>query len=160
MKKLLPVALAVLVVLSACSTAPPKAPALALDRPASRLRADTDLERRWLSICQEVEDRPYRSGGTDRKGFDCSGLVRYAYHRYDGRTLPRTTRDLYRTGRPVEKLKTGDLLFYGAPNHRPTHVGIYLWESWFLHAAQDGVRLSSVSEQYYRERFLGARRLP
>ena len=82
------------------------------------------------------------------------------YRHFDGRALPRTTRDLFRSGQPVDKVKTGDLIFYGTPDHRPTHVGIYLWQSWFLHAARDGVTLSSTREPYYRERYLGARRLP
>lgn len=146
--------------LLACSSAQPKSPAGAEAGSARILHADTDLKRRWLHIYEEVQGRPYRKGGVDRKGFDCSGLVRYAYRSYDGRTVPRTTRDLYRVAQPVDQLRTGDLVFYGQPDQSPTHVGIYLWESWFLHAAREGVTLSSTRERYYKHRFLGARRLP
>jgi len=146
--------------LLACSTAPPKSRAGTVGSASPRLQADNDVERRWLGICEEVQGRPYRKGGVDRNGFDCSGLVQYAYRRYDGRALPRTTRDLYRAGKPVDKVKTGDLLFYGTPEGRPTHVGIYFWANWFLHAGNDGVTLSSTRERYYADRYLGARRLP
>lgn len=141
-----------------CATAPPRYAVGPPERHTSRLSAQSDTHRHWLSVCREVEGRPYRAGGTDPEGFDCSGLVRYAYRRFDGRTLPRTTRDLFRTGQPVERVRAGDLLFYGAHSRPPTHVGIYLWDGWFLHAARSGVTLSSTREPYYAKRYLGARR--
>jgi hypothetical protein len=150
--------LAISLTLGACSSAPPRQPAGVEGARSPRLEADSDLQRRWLEIYRQVCGRPYRPGGRDRQGFDCSGLVQYAYELYDGRSLPRTTGALYGAGRPVERARTGDLLFYGKSS-RPSHVGIYLWDSWFLHAARDGVILSSTRERYYADRFLGVRRL-
>jgi cell wall-associated NlpC family hydrolase len=125
--------------------------------------ASSDLEKRWQSVYEEVLGLPYRAGGVDRKGFDCSGLVQFAYRRFDGRRLPRTAQDQYRTGRSVkrDKTSTGDLLFYRTEGKHPSHVGIYLWDGWFLHATpREGVTLTPVNDRYYAERYLGARRLP
>lgn len=148
-----------LALLLSCSAAPPRTPPGAGSEAAPRLKAGNESQRRWLDIYSTVQGRPYRAGGTDKKGFDCSGLVQYAYRHFDGRTLPRTTRDLYRAGSPVKRMQSGDLVFYGT-RKRPTHVGIYLWNDWFLHAGSEGVTLSSTREHYYAARFLGARRLP
>ena len=106
---------------------------------------------------------PYRAGGVNPKGFDCSGLVQFAYRRFDGRRLPRTAQDQYRAGRSVkrDRMSTGDLLFYRTEGKHPSHVGIYLWDGWFLHATpREGVTLTPVNDRYYAERYLGARRLP
>ena len=150
-----------------CSLAPPRSnPAHTSGAPApdrTRMtKPGTDLQRRWQAVYQELLGVPYRFGGRTRDGFDCSGLVQYAYRRFDGRTLPRTTEDLYRFGDQVGALglACGDLVFYQTSGRTPGHVGIYLWDGWFLHSAYgDGVTLTRLDDPYYERRFLGARRL-
>lgn len=158
MRRVLGAAVWACVLILGCSSAPPRTPA-GVEQQSPPLKAANDTQKRWLEIYNSVAGRPYQSGGTSRKGFDCSGLVQYAYRNFDGRALPRTTRDLFRLGESVDRMRPGDLVFYGAKN-KPTHVGIYFWNHWFLHAAREGVILSSTHERYYAERFLGARRLP
>jgi cell wall-associated NlpC family hydrolase len=122
----------------------------------------SDVQKRWQSVYEDVIGLPYRLGGKARKGFDCSGLVQYVYEKYDGRRLPRTTGDLFHCGVAVKQgsLSAGDLVFYRTRGKGPSHVGIYLWSGWFLHAANgEGVTLTRLDDPYYEARFLGARRL-
>jgi cell wall-associated NlpC family hydrolase len=130
-------------------------------------QADTSVSQevamRWQAVYGDLLGIPYRFGGTTRGGFDCSGLVLYAYDAYDGRHVPRTVQSLYDQSAPVGdgQLATGDLLFYSTDGRGPSHVGIYLWGDTFLHASTSlGVTLTSVYDAYYARRHLGARRLP
>jgi cell wall-associated NlpC family hydrolase len=118
--------------------------------------------RRLREICTELTGTRYRYGGADGRGFDCSGLVGHVYREYNGMKLPRTVRELFRIGRPVadDRFDIGDLLFYNTDGRGPSHVGIYLGNSTFLHASSsDGVVVSDVDEGYYARRYLGARRI-
>jgi hypothetical protein len=118
--------------------------------------------KRFREIADEVLGTRYRLGGQGNSGFDCSGLVGHVYHEYNGMKLPRTVRELFRIGEPVEhqRFQTGDLLFYKTDGRGPSHVGIYLWNSTFLHAStSQGVVVTDIHDTYYARRYLGARRL-
>lgn len=120
------------------------------------------LIKQWAKVYQDLLGTRYVYGGSSRKGFDCSGLVQYAYQGFDGRQLPRTVRSMFDMGIAVsrENLKTGDLVFYNTGGRKPSHVGIYLNNHQFLHASiSGGVELSSMDESYYARRYAGARRL-
>jgi cell wall-associated NlpC family hydrolase len=107
---------------------------------------------------------PYRwGGGTPGEGFDCSGLVGHVYAQVGGLTLPRRSVEMSRVGHALERLDLapGDLVFFntqGAPN---SHVGIYVGEGRFVHAAsaRSGILLSRLDAPYWRSRYDGARRL-
>jgi cell wall-associated NlpC family hydrolase len=116
----------------------------------------------WRQVYAGLLGAPYRYGGTTPRGFDCSGLVGYAYRAFDGRRLPRTVAALFAYGRPVKTrdLRVGDLVFYTVHGRAPSHVGIYLGGERFLHASRKiGVTVSHLDEAYYARRFVGARRL-
>ena len=104
----------------------------------------------------------YRWGGQSSKtGFDCSGLTMVVY-RLNGLDLPRSSRQQWKSGRPVypDKLSTGDLVFFATNGDgRVSHVGIYMGNNNFLHAPGSGrkIRISSMSNKYYKSRYLGAR---
>ncbi|TGE37069.1 peptidoglycan endopeptidase [Desulfosporosinus fructosivorans] len=102
---------------------------------------------------------PYVYGGTSRSGFDCSGYTQYVY-KGSGISLPRTSSSQYKVGSSVKKaqLQEGDLVFFATNNSGPSHVGIYIGGESFIHASNSGVRTSSLSEGYYADRYLGARR--
>lgn len=107
---------------------------------------------------------PYRSGGlSPRSGFDCSGLVVYAYREGAGVSLPRDTYDLSHVGEPVAPgaLKPGDLVFYNTQRRAYSHVGIYLGEDRFIHAPSSGgaVRVENLRASYWMHRYSGARRV-
>lgn len=111
--------------------------------------------RTWLQV-------PYRYGGMDRNGIDCSGLTVQIYRQAFAVELPRTARQQMQGGRFVRQpwLQAGDLLFFG--DLRQTfqdHVGIYLGNNRFIHATvNEGVVVSDLTSAYYRERLLTVRR--
>ena len=106
---------------------------------------------------------PYRWGGmSERRGADCSGLVKmiFAKQHID---LPRTSRAQIQTGEdvPVDRLETGDLVFFSSDGQTPTHVGVYMGNHQFLHAEKRAGRviITDLSQPWYAKRFLGARRI-
>jgi len=98
-----------------------------------------------LTSALAVRGVPYVWGGESPKGFDCSGLVQWAY-RKAGIQLPRTSQQQSRVGEPVSpsNLRAGDLVFFYNPVH---HVAIYLGNGMVLQAPQTGdvVKISSLS---------------
>ena len=111
---------------------------------------------------------PYEWGGTAENGFDCSGLIQYAYARH-GIRLPRTSRDQARSGSlvtpVVEALQPGDILLFSAePGGGVTHVGMYVGEQTFIHSSNTGVKLSRLEPHdpdgaWWVSRLVGARRI-
>jgi len=103
---------------------------------------------------------PYVYGGTTVRGFDCSGLVQYAYARA-GTGIPRTTADQWRQLTPVSgsSLRVGDLLFFRIEG-KISHVGLYIGEQRFVHAPSTGkqVSMARLDSDYYRRAFVRAAR--
>ena len=105
---------------------------------------------------------PYRWGGeSPRTGFDCSGFTMVVY-RLNGLALPRSSRQQWKVGKQISRrqLQKGDLVFFAtAGGGRISHVGIYTGKDKFLHAPSRGSRIktSSLSSQYFKTRFVGAR---
>lgn len=105
---------------------------------------------------------PYRNGGTDPSGFDCSGLVQYVFARY-GVAVPREVRTLYRAGTKVDRdeVEPGDLVFFSTVARGASHVGIALGGDEFVHAPSSSgvVRVEHLSADYWSRRYIGARRM-
>jgi cell wall-associated NlpC family hydrolase len=105
---------------------------------------------------------PYRDGGTDTSGFDCSGFTQYVFGQH-GVGLPREVREQYRVGKPVarEDLVPGDIIFFTTIAPGPTHVAIALGGDEFVHAPSSTgvVRVERLSSSYWSPRFVGARRV-
>jgi cell wall-associated NlpC family hydrolase len=102
---------------------------------------------------------PYRWGGTSpAAGFDCSGLVYWAYGRL-GIALPHSSYALYDLGRRVapSRMKAGDLLFFSGLGH----VGIYIGRGRMVHAPHSGSRVQVVrlGRSNYGSRLVGVRRV-
>jgi len=107
----------------------------------------------------------YVWGGTQPKGFDCSGYIKYLYAQ-QGIQLPRTAYAQSKVGKYVSKyhLKKGDLLFFltDKKRHIPiTHVGMYIGNDKFIHAAsrKKGIIISSFSKSKYHRYFVKAKRI-
>jgi cell wall-associated NlpC family hydrolase len=106
---------------------------------------------------------PYRWGGNSRQdGVDCSGLTLTVF-RLNGLKLPRSSYAQYQKGRPVPRhaLKKGDLVFFDTKGGgRVSHVGIYSGSGGFIHAPGRGkdVRKASIANDYFKSRYIGARR--
>lgn len=111
---------------------------------------------------------PYSWGGTDQNGFDCSGLIQYAYGQH-GVVLPRISRDQMRMGREVDReadaLRPGDILGFSSDRtSRITHVGLYVGDGQFIHSSNTGVKLSRLrvddpDGRWWRDRWVGVRRI-
>lgn len=108
---------------------------------------------------------PYRFGGTlPETGLDCSGFVGHVFRQVAGVSLPRDSRSISETAQPLAQaeLQPGDLVFFNTLNLAFSHVGIYLGDDRFVHAASSrtgGVMISNLHDRYWRERFDGARRV-
>ena len=110
---------------------------------------------------------PYSWGGDDANGYDCSGLVQYAYEQH-GIILPRVSRDQMRMGRPVEPqldaVRPGDILGFSVEGNGISHVGLYVGDGRFIHSASGGVKISSLSatdpdSRWWRRHWVAARRI-
>jgi cell wall-associated NlpC family hydrolase len=136
--------------------------ATAAPAPTSRVPADI------VSTALSAMGTPYRWGGTNLNGFDCSGLIKYAYAQR-GIALPRTSAEQAQAGREIgrmlERLWPGDILtFADAPGGGIAHVGLYLGEGRFIHSATGGVQTGVLSPtdgsgRWWWERWVGARRI-
>jgi cell wall-associated NlpC family hydrolase len=106
----------------------------------------------------------YKYGGeSPQTGFDCSGLTWWAY-RQVGVDLPRVSTEQYEAGRAVgrREIRPGDLVFFRLPgNPKNMHVGIATERGTFIHSPRQGgkVREEHMDTPYWRERFIGARRV-
>ena len=105
---------------------------------------------------------PYRNGGTDPSGFDCSGFVQYVFAK-SGLALPREVRDQYRTGDEIRlyEVEAGDLLFFETVTRGASHVGMAIGGGRFVHApsSRGVVRVESYGASYWTRRFVGAKRV-
>jgi cell wall-associated NlpC family hydrolase len=105
---------------------------------------------------------PYRNGGSDPTGFDCSGFIWYVFER-QGISVPRTVAAQFQAGRPVGagNLQPGDLVFFETSGTSASHVGVVVSEDDFIHApsSRGEVRVEHLSTPYWSSRFVGARRL-
>jgi cell wall-associated NlpC family hydrolase len=106
-------------------------------------------------------DRPYRYGGHTPRGFDCSGLVYYAYQ-LSGLEIPRTSLGQLRSARPIplRELAPGDLLFFRERKKQASHVGLYVGEGRFVHAStsNQAVILSQLASPYWKKHLMSAGR--
>ncbi|MBW1991551.1 MAG: C40 family peptidase [Deltaproteobacteria bacterium] len=137
----------------------------------------TPQETALHQALQEFYGSPYKPGGTDPSGVDCSGLVQAVFQRV-GVALPRTVAQQFRQGQPVPRarLRFGDVVFFNrfcqARNYRlfragllapasaarVCHNGIYLGRGRFIHASRQGVYVSRLDAPVWQASFMGARR--
>lgn len=111
--------------------------------------------------------KPYVWGGDNPKeGFDCSGLVFYAFNHVLTRKLPRTANAMYQARYlervQADKLRRGDLVFFNTnPSPGADHVGVYLGHGDFIEAPRSGltIRINKITNQFWQAHYLGARRI-
>lgn len=117
-----------------------------------------------VAYAQQYLGTPYAYGGTGPGGFDCSGFTMYVYAHF-GVSLAHGATPQMNSGYAVSRgnLQPGDLVFFfGTYNtsSAASHVGIYVGNGQFIHASSSqGVIISSLSETYYANRYLGACRV-
>ena len=130
--------------------APPRGPRSAIDGYA------------LVGTALALRGTPYRDGGTDLSGFDCSGFTQYVFAQH-GVALPREVRDQFRVGKSVkpEEVAAGDMIFFTTTAPGATHVAIAIGGDQFVHAPSSTgvVRIERIGSSYWAPRYLGARRL-
>ena len=127
--------------------------------------SSSSLGEQVAATAQKYIGCAYVFGGTSPSGFDCSGFAQYIYGLY-GVGINRTADMQLYNGYSVsyDNLAPGDLVFFAntyTTDAAASHVGIYIGGGQFVHAANSssGVKISSLSEEYYSSRYVGARRV-
>jgi len=115
-----------------------------------------------LRTALALRGRPYRNGGADPSGFDCSGFTKYVFGQ-QGVQLPRDVREQFTVGKAValRDVGPGDLIFFTTISPGASHVGIALGGGAFIHAPSSTgvVRIEQIQAAYWATRLVGARRL-
>ena len=113
-----------------------------------------------IDTAMKLRGVPYRNGGSDPSGFDCSGFVQWVFAR-NGVLLPREVRDQYGTGRKIgpREVRPGDLVFFETVSRGASHVGLVVGADQFVHAPSSTgvVRVERLTATYWAKRFVGAR---
>lgn len=119
--------------------------------------ADSKMDK----VIDDVIGSKYVTGGTTANGFDCSGFTMYVF-KHLGISLPHQSGSQFSMGSSVSRsdLRAGDLVFFNTSGSGVSHVGIYVGDGKFAHASTSrGVVVSSLSESYYVNRYVGAKRI-
>ncbi|WP_308534435.1 C40 family peptidase [uncultured Peptoniphilus sp.] len=123
----------------------------------------SETVNRIISSAYSKMGTTYVYGATGDGGYDCSGFVYAIYKNEMGISIPRSSSEQANAGRPIEKLelREGDLVFFNTSGSGVSHVGIYIGGGEFIHASSGAgkVVISSLSEDYYAERYLSAARV-
>lgn len=133
------------------------------DNPLASRAGTTILAGEILQKAAQYLGTPYRYGGSNPGGFDCSGFVMYVFKQY-GYSLPRSASEQASIGIHVDKkdLIPGDLVFFHCGGTGINHAGIYVGNGNFIHSSSPrsgGVIYSSLVEGYYLKTYVGARRV-
>jgi lipoprotein Spr len=144
--------------LSSCRTTTPKVDYKVLIKTSAKLGMDieyTDNQALYTEISGWL-GTPYRSGGSNKSGIDCSGLASQIYRKVYRIRLPRTSGVQYSNSTKVglSHLREGDLVFFTSSRSgkKVAHSGIYLKNGKFVHASSSqGVIISSLNEDYYKK---------
>lgn len=135
-----------------------------------KLESNVDLSSAQVTAREKIImeiikylDTPYKYGGNSLNGIDCSAFTQSVYRDALNVNLNRSAREQFTQGKVIDKeeLKFGDLVFFNTRRRvRPGHVGIYIGDGLFAHAStKGGVIISSLEEDYYSKRYMGARRV-
>ena len=117
-----------------------------------------------ISAAESYLGTPYRYGGLDSRGLDCSGLVFVSFRDSLKITAPRTAESIFQWTERIrdEDLKPGDLVFFITSGRRISHVGIYTGNGRFIHSQSSGPRTgvmySRLDESYWKRTYAGAGR--
>ncbi|MEX2272034.1 MAG: NlpC/P60 family protein [Vicinamibacterales bacterium] len=113
-----------------------------------------------LSTAMGLTGVPYRLGGSNPSGFDCSGFVLYVLAQH-GIAMPRTVIEQFTVGEISPAVEPGDLVFFQTVGSKASHVGLAIDAQSFVHApnSRGVVRVERLDSAYWADRFLGARRV-
>ncbi len=119
------------------------------------------VHTRMFEFIEDWYGTKYKLGGTTKKGIDCSAFSQYLFAAVYGISLPRTARAQYKITNRISRteLNEGDLIFFNTRGG-VSHVGVYLQNNKFVHAASsEGVMISDIFDEYWVRRFIGVGRI-
>ena len=131
------------------------------EAPKTNSGGAVSVGQQLVDLAQQYLGAPYVWGGTTPSGFDCSGFTQYLCKQL-GYTIKRTAAQQLTNGVAVTSLQIGDLVFFNNTyfsSLAATHVGIYIGDNQFIHAASGGVKITALSDSFYASRYVGARRI-
>lgn len=102
---------------------------------------------------------PYKYGGCEKKGVDCSCFVNILYEKVYGKKIARSAEDIYKSCQKVQmdEVKEGDMIFFNIGGKSISHVGVYIRGNYFVHSStSEGVVVNSLNEAYYKKYFFCA----
>ncbi len=136
--------------------------------PSRKFKPWKDGEEKYMlvKVAKSFMGAPYKYGGNTVRGLDCSAYVKKIYEIFDVQ-LPRSAREQFAIGSKIQKeeLSVGDLVFFRTKRYvkYPTHVGIYIGDGSFIHSSSGngriGVKIDSLSSDYYSKAYTGAIRV-
>jgi murein DD-endopeptidase len=129
---------------------------------AGKAEAAASQSQQVTQYAQKFMGVKYKDAGTTPKGFDASGYTQYVFANSVKVKLPRTSKDQYKAGKAVKQkdLKEGDLVFFNTNGKGVSFVGISLGKDKFIAVTTTkGVSINSMSTKYWKDRYVGARRV-
>ena len=112
--------------------------------------------QKLYSFIDEWYGTPYKFGGSDKNGIDCSGFANKFYDEVYDKKIPRTVNDIYNSSNELNKneLKEGDFIFFKIESKKVSHIGIYLINDKFVHAStKKGIMISDLNEPFFQKCF-------
>ena len=121
----------------------------------------SELRSRVVAAAKQYVGVPYRYGGTNVSGMDCSGFIYTVAREAAGVQLPRTTTAMYSFCRivPDKDKEIGDILFFKTVGSKISHAGFYIGNNQFIHAVSDGLNtgviVSSLNQHSWKSVYAG-----
>ena len=123
---------------------------------AINISSENKISQALIAQHNSWQGTPYKLGGENRDGIDCSGFTKLTYRQLFGIHLPRTTKGQAYYGESIHptSLQAGDLVLFRTDGAKQRHVGIYVEDGVFLHASTSiGVTLSRLDNPYWNKHY-------
>lgn len=124
---------------------------------------ERDIDNAKLyAFIDEWYGTPYKYGGKNKSGIDCSNFSAQLYSTIYHKTLTGSSASIFKQCKSVSRndLREGDLVFFKIENNEISHIGIYLQNNKFVHATtKKGVMINDLNEAYYKKYYFKGGRI-